>query len=107
MKVSLRRYNYHVCGAAIISPRFVLTAAHCVCSKTTHSKRLPAAYSIQYDSTFISIYSKKTVQVANITCHQHYNVSKNSAINDIAIIKVSFVIFKAVEKYQLDEKYLS
>ncbi|XP_013097368.2 chymotrypsin-2-like [Stomoxys calcitrans] len=72
----------HLCGASIIAPRWILTAAHCV------SGRVASQLSIQYGSTMISVNSTNVVGVKRIIMHENYNPAKSFA-NDIALLELT------------------
>lgn len=80
-QTSLRYFNSHICGAAIISARHCLTAAHCFEEGT-----LLSYYSILAGSTSVSGRDDTAahVSVQNIILHPHYDDKLN--INDIAVL---------------------
>ncbi|KAJ8942813.1 hypothetical protein NQ318_022827 [Aromia moschata] len=79
-QVSLQRSNSHICGGAIISSNWILTAAHCV------SASLVAQYTIRagssYRSSGGSIYS-----LSSVRAHPNYN--SWTIDYDIAALQVS------------------
>ena len=77
--VSLRSYNSHSCGASILSPDWILTAAHCVGSSTN-------GVTIQYGTHFISSVGN-VIDVERIIRHEKYSPA-DSYRNDIALLKL-------------------
>ncbi|XP_056017285.1 elastase-1-like, partial [Ostrea edulis] len=78
-------YN-HICGAALISEKYALTAAHCVANDPTVSK-----YKLLLGEHDFSIDSgnEVTIAVDTITMHLQYSDSSGGFPNDIAILKLS------------------
>ncbi|XP_020298514.1 chymotrypsin-2-like [Pseudomyrmex gracilis] len=82
-QVSLRRSknNNHFCGGAIISKRYVITAAHCL-QRLTDPSEIHVAVGSNYLDTPRAIY-----QVKKYIKHPNYNSLLN--IDDIGLIRVA------------------
>lgn len=81
-QTSLRYFNNHICGAAIISAQHCLTAAHCYEVGTYQNY-----YSILAGSTSVSGHEEQSaahVSVQRFILHPRWNDDLN--INDIAVL---------------------
>lgn len=78
--VSIRRWGHHVCGGVIISPLFILTAAHCI-----PSTGLSIAYSLAQQSNLTS----KDPRIRAITkVYTSSNFSFDNMHHDLAILQL-------------------
>ncbi len=84
--VSIRYYGQHFCGGSIISPLFVITAAHCTEIITTLSPITILAGSTSLEVSSSNPYAQIR-SIAQISKHPNYQSSP--VINDIALFRLS------------------
>lgn len=101
-QVSLQRFGHHSCGASIISPKFVVTAAHCISG-------YPEWYSIRSGSTNHSE-GGTLHRVKRVIVHEKNRFNDFGMIlNDIALVEVCEPFDfdntrRAIELFNQDEK---
>ena len=88
--LSLREYSQHICGAALVSATWVVTAAHCI----TPSLWEPTSrYSVGVQRHDISLPAAtdgecaEDIEIAEIKRHPAYNTE--TMVNDICLLRLS------------------
>uniref|UniRef100_A0A3B3UFL6 Transmembrane serine protease 2 n=1 Tax=Poecilia latipinna TaxID=48699 RepID=A0A3B3UFL6_9TELE len=80
-QVSLQIYSQHVCGGAIISPSWILSAAHCFKPFSD-----PKIWAATYGDVYLPDLQPRR-SVKRIICHQDFDTKTNAY--DIALVKLN------------------
>ncbi|KAI8774100.1 fibrinolytic enzyme, isozyme C [Biomphalaria glabrata] len=92
-QASLQLYHatygwYHICGAVLIGPNKLVTAAHCLDGQNPNNLRVVVGALNLDDPTPY----QQTVAVASIVIHPQYNGNGNGIPNDIGIIYLAISV---------------
>ncbi|XP_026675384.1 transmembrane protease serine 9-like isoform X2 [Ceratina calcarata] len=86
--VSISKKGGHICGGTILNTRYILTAAHCVCSATSMVSAGQLRVSLgEYNLKGPEIPASKEERVSNIIVHPDHKCGKY--VDDIALLELA------------------
>ncbi|KAF7399702.1 hypothetical protein HZH68_008294 [Vespula germanica] len=81
ISLQMKLSNFHFCGGSILNKNYVITAAHCVLTKSKNNIQVVAG------TNYLNDEKSSIHNVKNIIVHENYNPS-DSWKNDIALLEV-------------------
>lgn len=80
-----------ICSGTIISPKYVLTASHCVTNSYTNEVLDPSFFTVSAGNLDLHDVRAVVKKVKKIYSHKHFSV--NTIQNDIALLRVIIKIY--------------